>query len=173
MAGADVAVMGCGPIGLMTAMVARHRGAARVTLIDIAEQPLTVAAGIGFATLRLSGPVDDDYNGRFDVIFEASGAGSALVNALAMVRRGGTIVQIGNFAVPELTLPSNIIMSKEITWRGSFRFGNVFQEAVALIVDREIDLAPIISASLPLSSATAAFELAMDRTRSMKVVLTN
>lgn len=170
-AGCDVAVAGCGPIGLLIAMVARHRGAARVTIVDIVAQPLLRASSLGFETLQLLGPVEEELLNRFDVVFEASGAAPALYNALKMVRRGGMIVQVGNFSVPTLALPSNLLMSKQIDWRGSFRFGDVFDEAVRMIVDGLIDVAPLISASLPLVDAAAAFDLALDRSRSMKVML--
>lgn len=173
LAGQNVAVTGCGPIGLLTALVARHQGARGVTLIDIAEAPLALAEKLGFAAIRMTGAPEPELADQFDTVFEASGAPPALVNALTLVRRGGTIVQIGNFAVPTLTVPANIIMSKEIGWRGTFRFGAVFPHAVAMLVKREIDVAPLISARIPLDRADEAFTLAMDRSRSMKVILTN
>ncbi len=171
--GSDVAVTGGGPIGLLTALAARHRGARRVTVVDIAAQPLKVAAGLGFETIAMTGAPAPELAERFDTIFEASGAAPALANALTLVRRGGTLVQIGNYAVPVLNVPSNIVMAKEIAWRGSFRFGDEFAEAVRLIVEGALEVAPLISARIELAEVGAAFALALDRSRSVKVIITH
>src|SRR5690606_33558502 len=118
-AGADIAITGGGPIGLLTALAARQRGAARVSVIDIAAQPLAVATGLGFDAIAMPGAPAPDLVERFDTVFEASGAPPALANGFALVRRGGTMVQIGNYTVPTLTIPANLVMGKEIAWHGS------------------------------------------------------
>jgi L-idonate 5-dehydrogenase len=55
--------------------------------------------------------------------------------------------------------------------RGSFRFDAEFAQAVQLINDGRVDLAPVITHALPMTRAREAFELASDRTRAMKVQL--
>ena len=153
-------------------MVARHRGAARVSIIDIAEGPLAVAAGLGFDSIAMPDAPAPTLIERFDTVFEASGAAPALANGFAVLRRGGTMVQIGNYAQPTLSLPSNLLMGKEISWHGSLRFGGEFSEAVELIASGALDVAPLISARIALSDAHQAFALALDRRRSVKVILT-
>ena len=54
---------------------------------------------------------------------------------------------------------------------GSFRFHPEFAQAVTLINDRTVDLTPLISATYGMDGAVAAFELASDRSRAMKVQL--
>ncbi len=68
-------------------------------------------------------------------------------------------------------LPIGRIVSRELTLRGTFRFHGEFATAVALISDGAIDVAPLLTAVLPLAEATPAFELAADKRRSMKVQL--
>jgi L-idonate 5-dehydrogenase len=106
-----------------------------------------------------------------EVVFEASGSPAALASAIGVVRRGGTIVQVGNLPGGPLPIPANLIMSKELDVRGSFRFADEFSRAVQLIADGAIDVAALITAELPLAEAREAFDLAGDRTRSIKVVL--
>jgi L-idonate 5-dehydrogenase len=62
-------------------------------------------------------------------------------------------------------------MSKELDVKGSFRFADEFPRAVQLIAEGAIDVAALITAELPLAEAREAFDLAGDRTRSIKVVL--
>ncbi len=63
-------------------------------------------------------------------------------------------------------------MAREIDLKGSFRFGQEFEQAVALIDKRQIDVLSIVTAKQPLSDAPEAFRLALDRSQSVKVVLT-
>ena len=63
-------------------------------------------------------------------------------------------------------------MAKEIDLKGTFRFGAEFNQAVALIVDGEVDVLKLVTAERALSSAPEAFRLAADRSQSVKVVLT-
>ena len=60
---------------------------------------------------------------------EGPGAGSARGGALEAVRPGGTIVQVG-IASGEATIPLNVLVAKEITLRGTFRFHEEFAWAV-------------------------------------------
>ena len=102
-------------------------------------------------------------------MFEASGNEAALRGGLDVVRPGGIIVQLG--LGDEKKLPVNAIVAKEIELRGTFRFHEEFGLAVTLIGKRLVDVKPLISATLPFANPTEAFDLAMDRNRSMKVQL--
>jgi L-idonate 5-dehydrogenase len=69
-------------------------------------------------------------------------------------------------------VPLNAIVAKELHIHGTQRFHEEFATAVALISSRAIDVRPIISHSLPLAQADAAFLLAGDRSAACKVQLT-
>ena len=75
-------------------------------------------------------------------------------------------------AAGELPVLANSVMSKEIDLLGSFRFGNVFEEAVELIASGTIDVTTLITARRPLPDVVEAFRLALDRSQSVKVILT-
>ncbi|MNE00828.1 L-idonate 5-dehydrogenase (NAD(P)(+)) [compost metagenome] len=100
-------------------------------------------------------------------MFECSAAGPALVSAFQCVKPRGTIVQVG--VTGELSVPVNMLVGKEIIWRGSQRFHGEFAHAVKLIGARDIDVRPILSHTFPIDEALAAFLQAGDRTAACKV----
>ena len=180
LAGRRVLVTGMGPIGLLILLACRWHGAASVTVTDMADAPLARAAEAGAdRVVNVGGDAEAlerevAAGGAFDVAFEASASPHALASAIHAVRRGGTVVQVGNLPGGLVPVPANRIMAREIDLRGSMRFGRrEYAQAVDLIVRGEIDVAPLITASLPLDRAPEAFELAADRSRSVKVVLTD
>jgi L-idonate 5-dehydrogenase len=174
--GKRVLVTGTGPIGALAIMVARHAGAREVVATDLADEPLAVARRIGadLAINMRSEPTGLDRfgadKGYFDVVFEASGSGAAVASALAAVRPGATIVQVG-LGAGEMTLPVNMIVAKEIQLKGTFRFDVEFEWAVGFIASGAITVAPLLTEIVPLDEAVRAFNLAGDRTRAMKVQL--
>jgi L-idonate 5-dehydrogenase len=173
--GKRVLVTGAGPIGQLMVLVARRSGAAEIVITDLADAPLALARKLGadHAVNTSAGtdalkPYAAD-KGHFDVLFEASGAEKALVGAFEALRPRGVVVQLGLGGT--FTLPINTIVAKEFELRGTFRFHEEFALAVELIGKRLIDVAPLISATLAIDQAVAAFELAGDRTKAMKVQL--
>lgn len=71
----------------------------------------------------------------------------------------------------EVSLPLNMLVSREIDLRGTFRFHSEFAQAVDLLNRQVIDVRPVISHTVPFSEAVQAFELAADKSQAMKVQL--
>ncbi len=176
-AGKRAVVFGAGPIGLLTMLAARRAGVAEITVADIAPAPLAFASRLGADHVEnVSGGIEG-LQGQaaarpFDVAFEVSGTAAGLASAIAIVRRGGTVVQIGNLPGGQISVPANAVMAKEIDLRGSFRFGREFATAVELIGNGGIDVLALVTAERPLAVAPDAIRLALDRSQSVKVVLT-
>ena len=105
-----------------------------------------------------------------DVMFEASGSPAALASGLAALRPRSTLVQLGLGG--DIPLAQNVVVGKEIQIRGSFRFHSEFELAVSLINQHRVDVRQLLSETLPVDDAARAFELASDRSKSMKVQLT-
>jgi len=173
--GKRVLITGAGPIGALCAIAARRAGAAEIVITDIADGALGFAARIG-TDRALNMAAEPDAlaayardKGYFDALFEASGAAAALRGAIDVVRAGGMLVQVGLGG--DMTLPVNVIVAKELELRGTFRFHEEFATAVEFIGKGLVDVKPLISATLPFAEARQAFELAGDRSRSMKVQL--
>jgi L-idonate 5-dehydrogenase len=174
--GKTVLVTGSGTIGCMMVLAARMMGAARIIMTDVVDHPLAVAKLVGAdETIRIdqlpAGTKLSTVIGEPDVAFEVSGAPSAFTTAIETVKRGGVVVQVGTLPHDGMHVMANMIMSRELDLRGSFRFGNVFEIAVNAIAHRQVDVRPVISASHPLKDAAKAIQLATDKTQSMKIHL--
>lgn len=176
-AGKTAILFGAGPIGLLTMLAAKLAGASEVAVVDIAAAPLAFASRLGADHVVDISTGEDALKGlaaerAFDVAFEISGTPAALASAIGSVRRGGTVVQVGNLPGGQVPAPANAVMSKELDVKGSFRFADEFSRAVDLIVSGEVDVLRLVTAERPLADAPDAFRLALDRSRSVKVVLT-
>jgi L-idonate 5-dehydrogenase len=170
-----VLVSGCGPIGSLAIAAAVVHGAAEVTAVDVTDETLIIARQMG-AAHTINAATDTQWvqrhsvnKGTFDVMFECSGNERALRAGLEVMRPRGTVVQLGLGG--EITIPQNTVVAKELCICGSFRFHAEFAQAISLINEQKVNLAPMITRSFPLSQARAAFELASDRKRAMKVLL--
>ncbi len=173
--GRRVLVTGCGPIGVLSIMAARAAGAREIIATDVNATPFKLARSVGadrFINVATDGAQLAAYaagKGAFDVMLECSGNERALVAALDVVRPQGVIVQVGIGG--NMNVPMNVIVAKEIDLRGTFRFNEEFALAASLIGSRRLDVRPVISETMPMADAVKAFDLASDRSKSMKVQL--
>ncbi|MEW1724550.1 L-idonate 5-dehydrogenase [Streptomyces sp. NPDC093109] len=170
-AGKRVLVTGAGPIGLLVVAVLRHLGAAEIIVSDLLDEPLALATRVGAtATVRADRPEERERAQDADLAIEASGAPAGLRTCVELVRRGGTVVLLGLLPPGEIGFPGNLVVTREIQLRGSFRFDADFDDAIALLADG-IDVEPVVTHTFPLARSTEAFELAGDRSRASKVLL--
>jgi L-idonate 5-dehydrogenase len=173
--GKSVLVTGGGPIGCLIVMAARLAGAAHIVVTDVVDRPLATAKAVGADRCVRVDQIPGGHEavaqavGEADVALEAAGNPAAVATCLAVVARGGRIVQVGTLPADGLAFPANQIMVREIDYVGTFRFGVEFEWAVRYLTDRRVDVQPLLSAQYPLQEAEAAFRLAGDKSRSIKV----
>ncbi len=173
--GKRVLVTGSGPIGALCVLAARAAGAAEIVVTDLSDAALSFALKAGADRVINTGTDPDALmpyasgKGYFDILYECSGATPALAGAIPALRPRAVIMQLGLGG--DMTLPVQAMTAKEIDLRGSFRFHEEFPMAVRLMQAGTIDVRPLISHSLNLEEAVAAFDLASDRSRAMKVQL--
>ena len=105
--------------------------------------------------------------GQFDAVFEASGSEAALRLGMDLIRPRGVLVCVGMGG--DISLPMTQLAAKEIDLRGTFRFHPEFATAVRFLSEGLIDGRPVITSVLPLDRAVEAFDLAGDKSRSLKV----
>jgi L-idonate 5-dehydrogenase len=164
--GRDVLVNGAGPIGALVVAAARYRGARTVIAADVAAAPLAVAKAMG---------ADETHNATeglpedVEVVFEASGAPGALGAVLAATARGGTVVQVGNLPGNPAPAALGALVTKEITWLGSYRFVEEITDAISAL-QNGLNVSPLITHEFPITEAPAAFAAATTPTSS-KVLL--
>jgi len=173
--GKRVLVTGCGPIGNLLIGSLRAAGAGEIVAVDLSASALACAENMGATrTHNLADGADalkryTAEKGYFDVMFEVSGSAQALRNGLECIAPRGVLVTVGLGG--DVSLPLNLLVSREIDLRGTFRFHPEFAQAVDLLNRRIIDVRPVISHTVPFGDAVQAFELAADKTQAMKVVL--
>jgi L-idonate 5-dehydrogenase len=175
--GANLLIVGCGPIGCLLIAAARRAGAHRITAVDLAQKALDMALTLGAndTGLATDEAVIDAWSqqrGSFDIVIEASGSPAGVNTALRAASAGGIVLQVGNLPAGQSPVAANLIMAKELNFLGSFRFtAEEYAIAVAEIVARTIDLRPLMTHTFPLHEANQAFAVAHDRSQSMKVHL--
>lgn len=174
-AGRQVLVSGCGPIGILVATAAQLAGAARIVATDVTAHSLGVARAFGCDTCidvardpdALSAWAAD--RGQIDTVFECSGNPAAVAAVLATLRPKGRMVLVGLGG--DAAMPINTIVAKELEIVGTFRFADEFAQAARIIASRTVDFRPMLTASYPMEQAVEAFDHAGDRTRATKVAL--
>ncbi|MFD1745100.1 NAD(P)-dependent alcohol dehydrogenase [Rhizobium helianthi] len=163
----DVAVViGCGPIGIMTAIAALAGGCARVFISDLSAAKLRIAsqyAGITPVNIKeqsLKETIHKATDGwGADVVFEASGSPRAYDGIFDLLRPGGTLVLVGLPVEPvNFDVPASIF--KEARIETVFRYANNFDRAVNLIASGKVDLKPLITDTFSFDESIAAFERA-------------
>jgi len=173
--GKSVLVLGAGPIGLLVLITARAYGAGPAAVSEIVaarrKKALSFGAEAAFdpTTASFKQQMRELGGQGFDVVFEASGSPAALRQAFDLVRPGGTIVQIGTLGTEDIPLPANQVMVRETQFIGSFRYGNVFGEAIRLAASGRVDLRPLVSEVFPLERITDAVMLASVKEKVLKV----
>ena len=173
--GKTVAIFGTGPIGLMVAQWAEIMGAAQVLLFDVVPEKLALARRIGFENVFDSTEVDvvnvvnDHTEGKgAHVCIEAAGVPETYRNAFGSVRRGGSVVLLGNPAA-DVTLPAPLIsqlMRREAkvfgTWNSDYSTsGNDddWRTVLQAMATHKLDLNPLITHKVSLKDSTNILHL--------------
>jgi L-iditol 2-dehydrogenase len=176
--GETALVIGAGMIGLLILQAARVAGCSRVFVADVDGTRLKMAANLGAdETLLVSGAdllreVLRLTNGRgVDVVLEAVGRNETVASAIDCVRKGGTVTLVGNIA-PEVSLPLQKVVTRQIRLQGSCASAGEYPEAMELVSSGKIKVAPMISAVAPLRDGPEWFERLYAREPNlMKVIL--
>jgi L-iditol 2-dehydrogenase len=176
--GETALVIGAGMIGLLVLQAARAAACSQVISADIDATRLKLARDVG-ADAAIEGSRDTlvrevmrlTAERGVDVVFEAVGREETVGTAIDCVRRGGTVVLVGNIA-PAVTLPLQKVVTRQIRLQGSCASAGEYPEAMRLIAEGKIKVAPLISAVAPLSEGPRWFErLYGHEPNLMKVVL--
>ncbi len=176
--GETALVIGAGMIGLLTLQAAKAAGASQVLIADIDRSRLERAEKLGAdATLLLSGTelVEEILRrtgGRgVDLVLEAVGRDETIAASIASVRKGGTVTLIGNIS-PQVKIPLQVVVSRQIRLQGSCASSGEYPEAMELLANGKIKVKSLITAVAPLSDGPSWFaRLHAGEPNLMKVVL--
>jgi len=163
-AGAEVAVLGDGKLGLLIAQTLRAYQA-DVIVYGRHEAKLDIARRAGARVCI----VDNPPSAKYPFVIESTGSAAGLRQAVGMARPRGTVI-LKSTVHGEVSLDTAPVVVHEITLVGS-RCGR-FAPAIELLRQRKIDVSGMIAARFPLCEAPAAFAEAA-RPGVLKVILTN
>jgi len=150
-----VAVLGCGPLGLLTVYLARRAGA-HVTAVDPLAERRAIAERLGAADTAAELDAGD-----FDLVVDAAGFEPTWRAALAGARAGGTVVMLG-LGHAEAAFPMAMLVRRAVTLRGQFAYTRA-EFARALDVLAEGDLPLDWLETVPLAEGADAFANLVDR----------
>jgi L-iditol 2-dehydrogenase len=172
-------VVGAGMIGLLTVQALRAVGCARIWSADVDSSRLKLAERVG-ATLTLHASGNDlvaevmrlSSGVGVDLAVEAVGIDATVGTAVECVRKGGAVTLVGNIA-PEVTLPLQKVVTRQIRMQGSCSSAGEYPRAIDLMASGAIRVQPLITAVAPLEDGPQWFErLYSHEPNLMKIVLT-
>lgn len=173
--GKHVAVFGVGIIGLLVVQVLRLCGCSRILAIDIDDARLLLAKKFG-ATDCLNTKTDikrffGSLSNKVDISFDVVGKGDVTNLAISAVKKGGSVVLIGNLQA-ESVFPLQHVVTNEITIYGSCASSGEYPEIIDAFATGKIDVDPLISACAPLEEGPVWFERLYNREPGLlKVIL--
>ncbi|MFD7666642.1 2,3-butanediol dehydrogenase [Streptomyces sp. NPDC059788] len=169
----SAAVVGLGPVGLLTVLLAARRGVRRIIAADVRPARLALAARLGATDLvdargdaRHGTPADahrDRPGARtgahlrrlagtegVDAAFEAVGSQTALDTCLAATRRGGRTVLIG--LTGQLAFDALALVNNEQSIVASVGYRDTYPELIRLVREDGLDLTPVVTSVIPLEA---------------------
>jgi L-iditol 2-dehydrogenase len=176
--GSTALVVGAGMIGLLIAQALRVAGCSRILVADIDDSRLKLAKELGTSeVLRADEPnvvtrILQISNAGVDLAIEAVGRNETVGLAIDSVRKGGHVTLVGNIA-PQVTLPLQKVVTRQIRLQGSCASAGEYPQAIKLMSTGAINVKPLITAVAPLDDGPQWFERLYAREPNlMKIVLT-
>lgn len=160
--GETAVVIGTGMVGLLVVQALLARGA-RVIGVDVDPWRLEIAASFGAEVVAAETPdavaaaVRERTSGQCaDVAVEVVGASPPLQTAIASLRKGGRVALIGNLS-PDVILPLQTVVTRELTLYGSAASAGEYESAIDLLASGTVEVASLVTAVAPLAEGAAWF----------------
>lgn len=174
--GDTIAILGCGPIGLLLIQLARVAGARAVVATDALPHRVEAARRLGAVAALVDGGAEravlmDATAGRgADAAIEIAGENDAIETAIALARPAGTVVVAGIPAGDHSTIAASTARRKGLDLRFSRRMNRVYPRAIALVEAGLVDVSSLVSHRFAIDEYDAAFRTAVRRD-GLKVVV--
>ncbi len=176
--GKNVAVLGAGPIGNLTAQMCRARGA-RVLITDLSDFRLGIANECKIAST--SNPENETLfeaahrvfgEKGVDVVFDCAGAQAAIDDAVDTVNKGGAIVIVAVYG-QKPTVNLAVVGDRELRIVGTLMYQHSdYEEAVARIASGDIITRPLETCHFPFEDFDKAYAfIDQEGLHSMKVFI--
>jgi 2-desacetyl-2-hydroxyethyl bacteriochlorophyllide A dehydrogenase len=177
-AGSRVGVVGLGPIGVLSAQVARQRGASLVTGCDPAGLPVEMCRAVGLAdvvrgdTGRLLKLLQDEKKTRLDAVLDTVGTPETIQHGLEMLDKSGVLVLLSVHEEPFPLAPVRLSGERSIVSAANNTYPD-FPAAIQLLASGKVVVDPLVTHRFPLAEARQAFQtmLEKEKRKAFKVVL--
>jgi L-iditol 2-dehydrogenase len=155
-----VAVLGCGPVGLLLVQLARIAGAGKIVAIDPVGERTALACDLGAdVACRSHAEVADATGSRgADLVIEATDSSDGFEHAARCTRIGGRAVIVGIPENNQYILSGAESRRKGLSIKFSRRMPEVYPRAIALTQSGRVKLSPLASHRFSLDQAPMAFE---------------
>lgn len=171
-------VVGAGMIGLLLIQAIHSAGCREIIAVDMDNDRLNLAKKLGATQVINSQEVDalrfilNETGGQgVDKSFEVVGATPTVQLSIHAVRKGGSVVMVGNLA-PEVELPLQSVVTREISLFGTCASAGEYPKCIELMADGLIQVDPLISAKVALEEGPEWFDRLYGREPGlMKVIL--
>ena len=160
--GDSVAVLGCGPIGLLVIAVLRSTGAGTIIATDIVDSRLDMAKNMGADVVinvgntspeqRLEQVQDLTSGAGADIVIECAGLPGVFAEAIDLVRRGGKVIEVGHYTDSgSVNVRPHQICNKDLDICGVWAYPQIqFQTALDFLERTRVPLKDLITHHLPL-----------------------
>ncbi len=165
-AGQTAAVLGAGPIGLLTAAVARAAGASAVYMTELLAHRRAFA--VDYAADVTLDPREVDVAGEIlrltagrgvDVAFECAGSAETPEQAAAITRPGGKLILCGIPAEDRIILGASTVRRRGLTIKLVRRMKHTYPRAIRLVQSGAVEVASLATHSFPLERLADAMNL--------------
>jgi len=171
------AVLGAGPIGIMTALVARLAGARRVFVSELSPSRLAIAKELGFEVIDVAAQntvetiLEATEGVGVPVAFETAGVQATIDDATGVVRIAGQILQVGMPKDPP-TINVTSLLFREIQIRPIRVYSDEdFNQAIAIAATGKVDLTTPVTHILPLEELDRGMQLALQAAGVCKILI--
>lgn len=172
--GQTAAILGCGCIGLCTLIALHTMGVHEVYMFDMIEKRLDMAKKLGATAaydIRETSPVEKikELTGGLgvDLVFEMTGSVAGTQSTLAMTKRGGTVMVVGQGENAFVNFNIDEIIVKEIDVRGNFRYANLYPTVIHAISQGNIPVKELVTDVYSFDDAAKALEESITRKADM------
>lgn len=169
--GSSVAVLGCGPIGLLVIAVLRDSGAGTIIATDLVDSRLEMAAQMGADVVINVGNTTPEErveqiqsltNGvGADIAIECAGIPAVFSEALDVVRRGAKVIEVGHYTDSgDTQVRPHQICNKDLDVCGVWAYPQIqFQTALDFLQRTRAPLHKLITHHLPLNQLETGIDM--------------